>query len=740
MRRLECSRSRAPLRIAERFLPPLTRAASGLILVCGLSSCVRQPYPAGRDIVSDVELEHSEPVDEDVLLDGLSTTASKRFLGIWDGVAYDYETLDKNVLARDLERVERYYRARGYYQAKVTAARVIELDKRHVRVVIRVDEGLPVYTREVTITGIERLPFDDAFAAQRAITLMPCGTSCASAAPFDEEQFEQTKAEIVRVLANRGYAFARVTAQATVNVTSREATAAFDVEPGVRAVYGPIRIVGLREIPEGPVRDSLLLLEGRPYSLEDIEDAHAQLVNLGVFSTVSIEQDKSDAARARVPLTVRVEEASLRTVRAGLGARVDQLEVTSTMRAGWEDRNFLGGMRRLQVDTRPGLTYFPTRFGNFVAPTQLLPHNRFRSELRQPSFLEGRTSGSLSTEYNVYPLLFPLPEGINPDKELVIGYHELRAAAGVQRPFFSHHLFVGTSYNWQANFPFLYKESPDQSRLPAGLGPVRVSYPELITTLDFRDDPLHVHKGVLFSNSLQVAGHIFGGLVSDVRVRPELRAYLPLSRTVTLALRSGFGFLFPSDYGQTLTARAPTGIPVVIDDPRSAAVVRDQHKLLFRAFYSGGPISNRGYGFREVGPQGPVGFLLQSGTVDCFRPRSESERAQCVRPLGGVALWEASLEVRFPIVGPLGGVVFADASDVTRTLRLRLTAPHLSPGFGLRYDSPIGPIRADAGYRLLEHIGPSPPSTELQDEARTRPLFGVDWLPIAVHIALGEAF
>jgi outer membrane protein assembly factor BamA len=711
-----------------------------LILVCGLSGCVRRPYPAGRLIVSDVELEHSAPVDEDELLEGLSTRASQRFLGIWEGVGSEYETLDENVLARDLERVERYYRARGYYQAKVTAARVIPLDQRHVRIVIRVDEGLPVHTREVTITGIERLPFDDALAAQRAITLRPCGTSCASAAPFDEEQFERTKAAIVRALANRGYAFAQVTGKATVNVTAREATATFDVKPGVRARYGPIRIIGLKDIPEGPVRDSLLLREGQPYSLEDIEDARDQLVNLGVFTSVSIEQDKSDAAQARVPLTVRVEEASLRTVRAGLGARVDQLEVTSTVRVGWEDRNFLGGMRRFQVDTRPGLTYFPTRFGNLVAPTHVLPHNRFSSELRQPSFLEGRTSGSLSTEYNVYPLLFPLPEGLNPDDELVIGYHELRAAAGVERPFFSHHLFVGTSYNWQANFPFIYKQSPDQSSLPAGLGPVRVSYPELVTTLDFRDDPLHVHRGVWITNSLQVAGHIFGGLVSDVRVRPELRGYLPLSRTVTLALRSGFGFLFPSDYGETLTARTPAGVPVVVDDPRSAAVVRDQHKLLFRAFYSGGPNSNRGYGFREVGPQGPVGFLLQSGNVDCFQPRSASERAQCVRPLGGVALWEASLEVRFPITGPLGGVMFADASDVTRTLRLRLTAPHLSPGLGLRYDSPVGPFRVDVGYRLIEHIGPSPPPTELQDEARTRPLFGLDWLPVAVHVALGEAF
>jgi outer membrane protein insertion porin family/translocation and assembly module TamA len=360
--------------------------------------------------------------------------------------------------------------------------------------------------------------------------------------------------------------------------------------------------------------------------------------------------------------------------------------------------------------------------------------------LTQPSFFEGRTAGFVSGEYNVYPLLFPIPDELSPENELVIGYHEVKATAGLERPFFNHHLYVTPSYNWQANFPFLYKVAPSQDSLPAGLGPVRISYPELVTTLDFRDDPMRTRKGLWLSSSLQVAGHGFGGLVSDVRIRPEARLYVPVSRTATLAVRTTFGFLFPANYGDTLTARTADGIPAVVADPRSEAVVRDQHKLLFRAFYSGGPNSNRGYGFREVGPHGPVGFLLQSGTVDCFSPTSAEERAQCIRPLGGVTLWEASLELRFPLLGPLGAVTFIDTSDVNRTMALRLTAPHLSPGVGLRYDSPIGPVRLDVGYRLLEHVGSPPPAAELQDEARPRPLFGASFLPVALHIALGEAF
>jgi outer membrane protein assembly factor BamA len=686
-----------------------------LVLV-GLApvGCVKKEYPGDASVVSDVDLSGADAVDPDDVLAGLATAESPRFLGIWDGVVFDYEVYDETLLERDLERIQRYYQARGYYEAQVTAARVVRTDAHHVRVELRVVEGVPVLIAgNVTTPGIERLPFKAALAASRAVAMRPGDR-------FDEAAYERAKADIVRSLGDNGYAFAKAEGHVHVDIARHEATVSFDVTPGAPAVYGPIRIVGLKELPEGPIRANFDLKEGKAYSRSELEDARTALVNLGVFATVDVRQDLSHPERAVVPVTVTVEESPLRTVRLGGGMRFDVLEWSTHLTLGWEHRNFLGGLRRLTLEAKPGLVFYPTRIDNFDAPRNVLPKGRLRAQLEQPSFLEGRTRGFVTAEFDVYPLLYPgLGEDPNAN-ENVIGYVQVKTQAGARRPFFEHHLYLTPSYSWQASWPFAYLGETT-------LQTVHVSYPELAANLDFRDDPIESHKGFYLSNTVQVAGYVFGGDTSDVKVQPDLRTYVPISKSVTFATRVTVGFLFPNNYGATLKGERPSS------GQNQTAWQRDQQLLLFRAFYSGGPNSNRGYPFGGVGPQGVLGYLLPS-TAGCeTRPDDES----CYRPLGGLTLWEASLEVRFPILGPLGANVFVDASDLTRDKGyIRFNVPHISPGLGIRYATPVGPIRLDVGYRVpyLQKIG----AKELPPEEGTQTtVFGA---PIAVSFALGESF
>jgi outer membrane protein assembly factor BamA len=692
-----------------------------LALSALLVGCLKKDYPPARDVVSRVDVVGGSKVDEDDVEAKLATTGSSKFLGIWEGVIFDYEVFDENVLARDLERVERYYRSRGFYEAKVRAGRIIRVDGRHVRVEVQVEEGPQVFVREVDLTGIAELPFDIAVEVWRAQTMK-------DGDPFDEETFEEQAKRIAEVLGDEGYAFVEVKHRAKVDLFTHTADVSFEVIPGEVARYGPVRINGLRSIPEGPVRAVLAIREGRKYSRQALVDARDALQSLGVFASVEVREDKGHPDTRQVPITVIVQEAALRTVRLGGGARFDVLRLDTHLRIGWEHRNFLGGMRSFDIEARPGVTYFPTRIGRFVTPTRLLPENRIDAILRQPSFIEGRTTGFIAGDYNIYPLLYPIPDAADPQVERIIGYQEVKASVGLERAFWRHHIFMTPSYNWQAEFPFAY-----QGEKPGALGQVRVSYPELYSIFDFRDDRLEPRSGFYFSNSVQVAGFVFGGTVSDVRVRPEARVYIPLTRNkkFVLATRVTSGFLFPHNYGETLK-------PGQANNPTDDAVISDQQKLLFRAFYSGGPNSNRGYPYRGVGPHGPVGFLVPTGyNCDLSIVPLDQLPAACIRPLGGLTLWEASLEVRFPITGPLLGATFVDSSDVTRNVgEIRLNVPHISPGLGIRYQTPVGPVRFDLAYRVpgLQQIG----SKDLPlDEGNPGTVFG---LPIAINIALGEAY
>jgi outer membrane protein assembly factor BamA len=688
------------------------------LLLCSLGwGCYPRPdMSAGSPVVDSLDVVGGDSVDTDLLEEGLATHETPTFL-LMQGVAYDYEVLDEALLERDLARVERFYRARGYHEAKVSAARVIWTAPDAVRILIEVHEGPPVRIGSagnalaVQLSGLETVDDPSTVAAIIAASPEPGEV-------LDEEDYERAKREIASLLADNGFAFARVSGHANIDLSRHEASLRFEIDAGQRAVFGPVRIRGLNTIPEQKVRPSLLIAPGDPYSAAEIEDARRALVNLGVFAAVNVEVDKRHPETRVVPITFAVQETAPRTLRLGGGARLDPLQLSSSLTASWEHRNFLGGLRQLSIEARPGVVLFPTRmsdFPNLEAPNRVMLQGSLQGRFAQPSFIEGRTRGLISASLEVRPLLYT---DTQPD-EPVIGFLEVATRAGLERPFFSHRLFVTPALNWQAALPLDYRDLSLGELSPVAetrrVDNLFIVYPELVARLDLRDDPLDSKRGFLLSNSLQVAVPMLGGNVSDLRVRPEGRLYVTKNK-LTLSVRVATGLLFPRNYGP--------------GDPLSPSYANDQQTLLFRGFFSGGPFSNRGYAYQGVGPHGPLAFYTEGGV----RCGVNADDPRCVRPLGGLTLWEASIELRFPLrfLAPLGAVVFVDSSDVRPgRADYALGSPHLAPGLGLRYPTPVGPVRLDLGFRVLEAIGREAPQGSPPD------FFGA---PIALHLAVGQAY
>src|SRR5262249_58234434 len=90
--------------------------------------------PRGAAAVDSVTVQGNHAISGSDIEEKVATTPSPKLLGLFRGVLYDYELFDHSVLQRDLDRVERYYRARGYYEAKARAGRVRYKSDKHVEV------------------------------------------------------------------------------------------------------------------------------------------------------------------------------------------------------------------------------------------------------------------------------------------------------------------------------------------------------------------------------------------------------------------------------------------------------------------------------------------------------------------------------------------------------------------------------------------------------------------------------
>lgn len=695
----------------SHFSPEAVRVATLILALATLVGCNR--VPDGRQAVNVVDVRGADKVDEGDVADAIATTASPKFLGLFRGVIYEYTVYDRNVLQRDLARVEAFYRTKGYYEAHARAGRVHEIDDKHVRVEIVVEEGKPILVGKVRLAGLEGLPEPIAKVARDAAArALPLGQ------PFEEEKFDAALAAVRRALTDRGYAYAKVKNDATVDLVHHEADVLLSVTPGIECVLGPVEVVGLGSLPEAPVRRALDLTPGEPYSEAQLDAAQQAVLDLGVFASVDVAADLPDPPVRVVPVKVTLEPSRLRTIRLGGGVEFDALKTDVHGIVGWENRNFLGGMRSFSVNFKPGVVLYPIRVNNITAPTNLLPEERLTVDFRQPGFLEARTNGFIRPEFNVQALLLsPNP----PPNQRVIGYAEFRNSVGVDRTYAK--LNGAISHNLQVAYPFAYVGSRDPT-----LGLLTISYPELLTSLDLRDDRVHPRKGLYLLNSLQVAGGPFGGQADDVKVQPDVRGYVPLSKRVVVAMRGSLGMLFARNYGS------------VVKSPRSVfdaseERTRDFQLTFFRGFFSGGPTSNRGYPLRGVSPHDFVPFISPEAEIQRLTSGC-GEGFDCRTPTGGFTLWEASTELRFSVTGPLSIATFCDASDVSpRSMNIRLTHLHLSCGAGGRYDTPVGPVRLDIGYRIpgLQVLG------GLTRDQRTPETFPLG-IPIAVSFGIGEAY
>jgi translocation and assembly module TamA len=463
----------------------------------------------------------------------------------------------------------------------------------------------------------------------------------------------------------------------------------YTVTPGPRLTFGATEVSGVVKAPAEKVREQVAIeiQPGAWYDERALARAQRRVIALGAFSGVRVVAGMPDGERGEVPVALSVREAPFQTLRLGPGIAFQSSRWEVQALATWINRNFLGDLRRLQLDARAGYAWVPTP----VNASKEGPVGLVSATLEQP--------GALGRQVDLGLML-----GVERSIEQSYAYWAVRARVATPLRLASRWSLT-PSYNIE-NYWMDAGYNPADGSIPVQLqscnaaGICLLSYFEERVAWDGRDDPIQTRSGATASLALQQGFRIGSNGYNYLRIEPAATFYVPLGWHTVLAGRLRLGALLP------------------INESGRASIVA--------LFTAGGANSVRGYGIQRLSP-------MQYQDNDWV-------------PTGANGVVELSLEVRQQLRGPLSGVLFLDVgntSDASGSRTEWLSALDLSKlqptaGVGLRYGTPFGPVRLDVGFRLPTDFSPG---VAFQDRFPAVPGDSGHREPlVAFHLTLGEAY
>lgn len=485
-------------------------------------------------------------------------------------------------------------------------------------------------------------------------------------APLDRALAQATREAALDEVKDHGYPYAsvRITERDGGNDHARILTIA--VTPGTLARYGNIEIAGNDSVSDHVIERQLLFRPNMRYSFSQVQESQRRLYDLGTFQFANIVTDVPEGQQPEVvPLKVTVTEAKPHKVTFGVGYGSEE-KIRAT--AEWQAFNWYGGARTLDVTTR----YSKISSG-------------VRTTFRQPYLLDPHYDMLASGQWwhDAEPAYTLNTEGGRVTLERAIA----RPGSMLRR---SGTTSLSTTLTEEYES---YTVSPEALSTPGfrntliqlGLDPRTGQAAGLLSSIgvDLRrstaDSALNAQRGYTASVHFEDATGVLGGDYNYLETAAEGRYYKPIGKIALVAGRVRYGSIRPS--GDV-----------------------DLNVPFFKRYFLGGADSLRGWGRFEVSP-------LDSGLA-----------------IGGLSEFESSLELRKPLWGNLTGVAFADAGNVwLDPWTLTFGDIRYDVGPGLRYMTPIGPIRVDVGYQLNPEAG-----LIVNGNPQTR--------RFRIHFSIGQAF
>lgn len=669
-------------------------------------------------------------------------------------LVYDTRTLDHVELARDVVRIKVYYYRRGYREAEVDT--LVSRAKSHtnrVRVTFRVTEGKPVLVKSLVVQQPDSVLTKGTL--RQAVLVHP-------GKPLDLIDLDTTHVRLRNALWDKGYADAEIADTIEVHDSARTADVAIKIDPRWVARIESVTVHGDSALSPDIAKRMVTLKPGNVYKRQDVIDSQQSLYNSNLYRRATIVlPPQGDSAKH---IDINVSESRLHEVKLSAGfSTIDFIQTEGK----FTNYNFLGDARRLDLHLV---------FSNLLAPA-LNGTGIFRDVLA-----DNGLPGSASQVY-----LKPNFQASADFTQRWIGDPRNTAGFGL----FAHRtsqpgIYVDKGYGASLSF----------TRNITSRSPLSLIYRYELTQVDAGDVYFCVNYGVCElgtigllrnRNALSPVALDFFMDHTDIALNPTngytARADLEHASKYTL---SDFRYNRASADG---TMYRPLGRAVIAGHIRagwvkslSSSNVQGSNGLddvlhPRKRFYAGGANSVRGYGENQLGPRiltidpakliavGCTNATIANGTCDPNMQHLVGDNSVGVNvndftplPTGGTSLIEGSVEYRFPfLMKKLQGAVFVDAGFVgTGSSIVANGKGAITPGFGVRYLSPVGPIRVDLGIRpsltdsltvITEVVGTdgSHRLVQLRTPRNYNPVEGGSGIKkilnrLSLHLSIGQAF
>jgi outer membrane protein insertion porin family len=575
------------------------------------------------------------------------------------------------VLREDAGAILGYYQTRGWVNAKVDDPQVTEGSRPDRLIVnVHVSEGPRAIVASRNVIGAEHVSGDE---IEKILAVDP-------GKPFNPNEVRQGSFSLQNYYRDRGWREAAVKDNWTLSTDGTSADVVYDVDEGMRSFFGKTIVRGNTRTGTERITRLVTWDEGDPFSEQEVLTTQRNLTRTGVFRRVELRPQPADPATQARPVEVEVQEGRPLSLLYGLGYQYapDALENRSDPFGivGVSYNNLFGTMRSASVE----LQYAP-----------ISKRGRLILTFREPFLFNRDIPLSVLAFYTREPI-----------QKIDI---ERRGAVLESSRLFGRYLRVAMRYEYQRIEPVNATRDLsiverdfskfDRPILQSAIGP-NLFY-------DRRDDIIDPHDGYYLSASTKYAYPLSqcpDNEGPDAKRETCYADYLKYSGQAAYFRRFGGGvFAVSARAGGINSYGDKKGVPVPIAE----------------RFFAGGRSTNRAFDTDLLGIPGVTvdhdtrATVHDTGTGSCADtfpnlPGYDCDSGPTI--VGGNGFLGINAEFRFPIFGNLGGALFYDAAQVWKRpsdIRVALEGENglrQGVGVGLRYMTPIGPVRVEYGWPL----------------------------------------